>query len=128
MGCPTAEAYNNGSYEQFNGGFMLYDQTNPRIYVFKTSQNSWQSFPDPWQEGQDEISCPEAAELGHPRRGFGAVWCQNPDIRNALGDSQQEETFDALTFQNTDQALLINIPARGSRVALFNNGSFIEQP
>jgi hypothetical protein len=59
-------------------------------------------------------------------RGFGRIWCDSSQVRNALGDIRTGEIMGGLTFQATESTLLINVPARQARVALFGNQRYIE--
>ena len=53
------------------------------------------SFADTWKEGDPTFTCnptdEEADSPPLPRRGFGKVWCDNPEVQEALGFVPKEE-------------------------------------
>lgn len=129
MGCPSEPATKlNGTYQEFERGYMVFDPDSEAIFVFDERLSTWQAFENTWEEGDDDFACQEAADVGGPIRGFGLVWCENPTVRAALGDYVTGEIINPLALQPTANALLINIPARPARVALFRaDSTFIER-
>ncbi|MGH2543894.1 MAG: hypothetical protein ACRDIB_13915, partial [Ardenticatenaceae bacterium] len=139
MGCPTSDPQTGtGSYQLFEEGFMVHDPIADRIFVFTTPdddddddnariEREWLAFDDEWQPGDEEFSCPQAEQEGGPVRGFGLVWCDNPQVRNTLGNIESGETLGELTLQSTQFALLINVPARPAQLALFGNQTYVER-
>jgi len=78
----------------FEGGRMFYLDPVQRIWVMidadvddAEDSGEWLVFEDTWQEGEPEsdpsIVAPDG--LHQPIRGFGKIWRENPDIREALG-------------------------------------------
>jgi len=50
-----------------------------------TGSGTWRQYPDTWNEGDPEFSCPQEAEYPRqPKWGFGLVWCKYPEVRAAL--------------------------------------------
>ncbi len=103
LGCPTGEASTNPvAINEFGDGpeydrFMLwFSDLDPseQIYVLYPD-NTWQSFPDLWMEGDPTFTCnpldEEADSPPLPRRGFGKVWCENPELQDILGLVPKEE-------------------------------------
>lgn len=90
MGCPGSVYTDRpAAIQNFENGSMIWVQLtedNPRIYAY-LEYGYYQSFPDTWQEGVDpeepDVNPPEG--LYKPRRGFGKVWIDNPDLRNDIG-------------------------------------------
>ena len=68
--------------------------TNNEIYVL-FPDGTWQSFPDTWQEGDPTFSCNplggEADSPPLPRRGFGKLWCSDPELQEVMGTIPREE-------------------------------------
>ncbi len=126
MGCPAAPSYEvTTPYQEFENGFMILDSTEDRIYAFDNAFGGWLSFPDEWEEGDPEFACDEAEEEDGPRRGFSVLWCDSLLVRTSLGEPEEGEVLNTLTFQRTEDALLINIPQRPATLALFRNGSYV---
>lgn len=86
VGCPISPGQTGIStaYVPFEGGQMLWRGDNAAIYVV-TNDGRWQRYDDLWREGDPEYTCGEASSPPTPVRGFGRVWCDNPDVREALG-------------------------------------------
>ena len=74
----------------FEGGRMFWLQPTQQIWVMiVTSEGSgdWQIFEDTFADGEAEFD-PEIVppdDLLQPERGFGKLWRENPDLREALG-------------------------------------------
>jgi hypothetical protein len=101
MGCPTSTGYRGPAAEQyFQYGVMLWVAPPPgerigRIYVVGTGLPiMFQVFADTWQEGMGDPPDQAPAGLLTPKRGFGKVWSENPDIRQKLGWAAQPERAD----------------------------------
>jgi hypothetical protein len=100
MGCPTGPAtLDPVAINEFGPGpefdrFMLWFSNLQQIYVL-LPDGSWQSYPDTWQEGDPVFSCnpldeePESPPL--PRRGFGKLWCSDPELQEVMGTIPKEE-------------------------------------
>ena len=76
----------------FEGGRMFYLDPVSRIWVMLNGEEDdttgeWLIFADTWQEGEPEsdsaIIAPDG--LHQPIRGFGKIWRENPELREALG-------------------------------------------
>ncbi|MGD2079328.1 MAG: hypothetical protein PVH18_13170, partial [Chloroflexota bacterium] len=85
--CPAGEAIASPAAEQpFEGGVMIWLEATGSIIVF-FEDGRWQRFEDTWAEGQPEndpaMTPPEG--LFQPIRGFGKLWREQPQVREALG-------------------------------------------
>lgn len=95
---PTVEPFPNVNQRQivsaeqvFENGRMLYLQPAQRIWVLvygeDTLSGTWTPYADTWTEDMPEfdpaIRPPDG--LHQPIRGFGHVWRENAEVRNALG-------------------------------------------
>jgi hypothetical protein len=79
------------SEEIFENGRMFYLQPNLEIWVMVngTGENGgqWMIYEDNWEEGSLEFdpNIEAPAGLFQPERGFGKLWRENEDVREALG-------------------------------------------
>jgi hypothetical protein len=100
MGCALAPALSEAvGFNEFGPGpefnkFMLWLSWEDQIYtLFPTG--TWRASVDDWTDEMPEFSCnPLAGEPTSPplpRRGFGKVWCDNPDVRDTMGTITVEE-------------------------------------
>jgi formylglycine-generating enzyme required for sulfatase activity len=96
IGCPITPgaAAINTAYAPFEGGQMLWRGDTDIIYVLY-NDGRWDSYPNEWREGDPEFTCGEPDPLVTPIRGFGRVWCDHPDVRDALGAATAEEIGDS---------------------------------
>jgi hypothetical protein len=99
----------NESDRLFTGAEMLFQSghmfsaTFPykRIWVVMgggagawTGSGTWREYRDTWQNGDPDFSCPKEADYPRqPIRGFGRVWCNNPEVRKALGWGVSQEIW-----------------------------------
>ncbi|MEX1018133.1 MAG: hypothetical protein WDZ49_00660 [Litorilinea sp.] len=100
MGCARAPAkFDPVAINEFGpgpdyNGFMLWFGSEGNIYVL-LPDGTYQVFPDEWQEGDATFTCNplegEADSPPLPRRGFGKIWCENPEFQEALGLVEREE-------------------------------------
>jgi hypothetical protein len=82
----------------FENGRMFWVQPVDQIWVLTTNSdgtNNWQVFNDTFEEGMlerdPEITPPATPNLNQPERGFGKLWRENPELRDALGWAVGEE-------------------------------------
>lgn len=100
MGCAIDIAHFNPiAINEFGEGpdydrFMLWFSSENNIYVLFPN-GEYEVFPDEWEEGDPTFTCnpleEEADSPPLPRRGFGKLWCENPEIQEALGFVEHEE-------------------------------------
>jgi hypothetical protein len=73
---------------------MLWRGDTDAIYVLY-NDGRWESYSNQWREGDPEFTCGDENPITTPIRGFGRVWCDNPDVREALGAITAEEIGDS---------------------------------
>ena len=85
--CPAGWAVNSAAAEQpFEGGLMIWLEETDSVIVFY-EDGRWQRFEDTWSEDQPESDpdiIPPAGRF-QPIRGFGKIWRERPEVREALG-------------------------------------------
>jgi hypothetical protein len=114
MGCPTyPEDRVWSAYEPFERGWMLWRQNNDTLYAFFGGGYRTFNYPsaDP-----PEFWCGDAAAAGNPRRGFSRVWCDNPDVRRAVGAALARETGENRPIQEYERGFFVWISERGVTV------------
>lgn len=90
----------------FQGGRMFWLQPNREIWVMVNADatgtyGTWMTFQDTFAEGELEID-PEITPPVNgiqPRRGFGKLWRENQEIRDALGWATTPEFGLVTTYQ-----------------------------
>lgn len=101
MGCPVEEARLDAiGINEFGDippydRFMLWFSHETQIYVL-FPDGTYQVYPDTWVEGRDPTHpCNpiggEADSPPLPRRGFGKLWCEHPEIQAIMGTVPREE-------------------------------------
>jgi hypothetical protein len=92
LGCPVGEVVGGEFAEQpFENGFMIWSGIYSEIYAMAgDDKGEWAFFDQeaidagkPSDTGSCTVRVPN--DLVQPIRGFGAVWCANPDLADALG-------------------------------------------
>jgi serine/threonine-protein kinase len=79
--------------ENFIGGKMLWREPIDAAQILTLfNDGTWQVVEhSPYVEGSPEFSCPDADTPSKcpptPKRGFGMVWCDTPEIRSRLGNA-----------------------------------------
>lgn len=92
-GTPTATPVVNQiqvAEQVFENGRMFWIQPTNQIWIMVVTgegRGDWSVFEDTFAEGEPEIDPQLEAPAGmeQPRRGFGKLWRENPDIQDALG-------------------------------------------
>ena len=140
IGCPAGASWTNlpASIQPFERGMMIwlseratYPQVlgyPPTIYVVTDAGTALGPFTDRWEAGWDPDTAPASpphAGLYAPWRGFGKIWSEHPEVRDAIGWAielqAQPYTVDTQTFST---ALLIRVNEAGVVYAFGNaNGS-----
>ncbi len=97
--------------QEFEHGRMIWLRHNRQIWVLEWDISgipggNWYCYNDTFQDGEPEtdpaIEAPDG--MSQPRRGFGKVWRNNPEIRAALGWATGTE----LEFNTSSYSYLIN--------------------
>ncbi|MBZ0297613.1 MAG: hypothetical protein K8L99_33965 [Anaerolineae bacterium] len=128
--CPAGPPMaSRASLLQFQQGYMVWIDVQDAIYVLYDSANSprWQVFNDTFDEGMMEFD-PGWGEgppyTFQPRRGFGKVWRERPEVRQRLGWAVREwsEPYSAQVQTASDGSVFIQ-ESRGGVFSLMANGS-----
>jgi YVTN family beta-propeller protein len=129
LGCPVG-ASESGSFaiQTFRDGYMVDDLRDPSaqvIYVL-LPKHTYQSFPDTWKAGDPEQACPDVPippGRSRPKRGFGKVWCEHPDLQAQLPGAVADEAGVTLTVQRFEHGWMwANLPS--GPVACFDDGTW----
>jgi len=106
------------AWQPFDKGYMIWRDDTRQIYILVETAyvtpiiplGSWRAYPDQWQEGMPEISCDEAEYQDYPLvRGFGYLWCNQKEVREALGDSADEEKGTERLLQTFERGWAMHI-------------------
>jgi hypothetical protein len=125
LGCPVApEIGVTSAYETFQRGFMLWQQDDDGHYAIYDN-GTYDVFFYPPAEPPN-FACPDAELLGRPRRGFSKVWCENPQVRNRIGNALDDEIGDTRPLQMFENGFMIYLKERGRVVTLYQNGAWTE--
>lgn len=94
IGCATTDPSSRFiAEENFEGGKMFWREVIDYGQVLVLiNVGMWQIVKhSPFVEGSPEFSCPDANTPSEcpptPKRGFGMVWCDTPEIRSRLGNA-----------------------------------------
>ena len=94
IGCPVEEYRVLTAVSQdFQRGYMVWREEKNLISVFYEG-DGWESYSDRWQEGMPELDPsfgPPPEGVIQPKRGFGFVWQEHPEVREGLGWAFNEE-------------------------------------
>jgi len=119
LGCAQDEAHLLfAAWQPFDMGYMLWREDTRQIYVLVETAyvtpiippGSWEAYADRWKDGMPEISCDEAEYQDYPvLRGFGYLWCNEPEVREALGNPVGEERGDQRLLQTFERGWAMHI-------------------
>lgn len=101
------------------------DASPANIYVL-LNDGTFQLFSDTYVEGVDPVSGGETPPVGlfEPVRGFGKVWRENPNVRNALGWAVNSEQSTQAVSLDFDRGRMLSTPVRGDILVLvYSNGN-----
>jgi len=82
--------------QRFEDGWMFWLQPVGQLWVLtidETNQGIWSVYEDTFVDGEIEIDPEIVPPEGflQPERGFGKLWRDNPEVRNAIGWAVEEE-------------------------------------
>ncbi len=129
VGLPTGgEARVPGAYQVFEHGLMIWRGDSKTVYVLFNEQSTWYSFADSWTEGM-EVGGGAGPATGQfkPKRGFGKVWREQPDVQRRLGYAlTADELGTDLVVQPFERGLLLWSNATGKPLiyALYQNNLY----
>ena len=104
--CPAGLPIISAAAEQpFEGGVLIWLEEIDSVLVFY-DHGRWLRFDDTWSEDQPQSDPSLVPPTGRfqPIRGFGKIWREQPDVREALGWAMGVELGFESTFQ--DQAAI----------------------
>lgn len=89
-GCPgDAALFSLGAEQPFEHGTMVWIEEQDGIYVLfddEVHSPRWSFYEDTWEEGDPLCDTrPVPPGLFQPQRGFGKLWCEQPDLFDRLG-------------------------------------------
>lgn len=108
LGCPTGGQKLIIAAQPFERGWMFWREDTRQIYALPFNQ-PYSRFADTWAEDQPLYSCPDigpAETPPTPQRGFGKVWCNNPQLRERLGQATDTERGFEATLQTFERGLI----------------------
>ncbi len=134
---PQPTATNNGAAtptitqiqvaeQVFEKGRMFWLQPTDQVWVMVVEgegKGTWQVYTNTFKDGDPE-SDPELVPptgLEQPKRGFGKLWRDNPDIREALGWAVTPE-FGYVTRYEYHPGQQVNAPGYHILFSLYNEG------
>jgi LysM domain len=109
------------TYQLFERGFMVFRVDNGHIWVFGNNGGYWRSFlpstygPLPNNPVPDQ---PPASRL-KPTMGFGKVWGNYPEVRNALGWGVESERSWSMFYQPEAYPTLFTVTLAGRKARVF---------
>lgn len=129
LGCPTdVAADGNFAVQTFRDGYMFDDVRNDkakRIYALYPD-HTYDVFADTWYEGTPEHLCPDVKiPEGRflPKRGFGKIWCEHPEVQQKLPGAMKPESGIVLHVQDFERGMMWgNTP--GGVITLFADGTW----
>lgn len=96
--------------QRFDHGVMLWVQETGRIYAF-LNDGRWLSYEDAFREGEAEFdpafSPPDGRQ--QPMRGFGKVWREHTDLRDAIGWALAKEEPAAAARQTFERGQILRV-------------------
>ncbi|MCU0495282.1 MAG: hypothetical protein MUD01_27150 [Chloroflexaceae bacterium] len=142
LGCPTLAPGNNvpAATQQMERGQMIWygwapDQPrmfrlNPRIFAISEPGPTFRTYDDRWVEGRDpdvpDIVPPTG--LFAPYRGFGKVWMEDPELRQAIGWAIEPQAQARLAdYQVFDSGIILVHIRETATVYAFGDPSRPEQ-
>lgn len=128
IACPAgAPTSSQSSFQQFQNGFMIWVGSQDSIYVLYISEGQprWQVYNDNFIEGSPEYDPTYNAPpyVWQPRRGFGNIWRDYPQVRNRLGWTlhEWEIPYTSLLQIAQDSTIYLSDP-RGGTFGLYPGG------
>ncbi|MEE8163357.1 MAG: zinc-ribbon domain-containing protein, partial [Anaerolineae bacterium] len=134
IGCPVEEYHVLTAISQdCKRGSLVWREEKNSIYVFYEG-DGWESYSDRWQEGMPELDPsfgPPPEGVIQPKRGFGLVWQEHPEVREGLGWAFNEErACDEAHLQEFHWGLMLEctqfvMPKQKTRIfILFDDGTY----
>jgi hypothetical protein len=130
LGCKTGEPFAGlVAEEHFEGGIMFWREAfdDERAMVL-FGDGTWSYYSHtPFVEGSPEFSCVDANTPAQcpptPKRGFGMMWCDIPELRNRLGNAIDCERGYQATMQTFAEGFILKNDL-GSIYILFSDNTW----
>jgi serine/threonine protein kinase len=133
LGCATGAALSGQIVEQnFVGGQLVWREPidNAQAVVLYRDGTGRIVRHAPFVEGSPEYACLDTETPAEcpptPRRGFGQIWCDAPDVRNQLGAALDCERSYASWLQPFEQGFAL-LSDNGLAYLVYNNGQWERQ-
>ena len=114
IGCATNAAVEGQiAEERFERGRMFWREPVDHAQgLVLFNEGTWRVFQHaPYAEGSPEFSCPDADTPAQcpptPKRGFGLLWCEIPEIRDRLGNAADCERGYRGAMQEFDRGFML---------------------
>jgi hypothetical protein len=125
LGCAKGAAgEEQWGYQEYEHGWMFWRGPKTTIYAGKADA-SYTIYADEWTSSLPERACdyPAPSGLLQPKRGFGLVWCNNGELRTAIGFATIEEFGAQAVVQEFDNGF-IAAQADGSTRIFYNDNTW----
>jgi hypothetical protein len=133
LGCAQTGAFTGLMAEEtFEGGKMFWREPIDDAQALVLFNNgTWRIFSHtPYVEGSPEFPCADADTPAQcpptPKRGFGAMWCDIPEIRNGLGNALDCERGYEGTLQQFERGFALQSDT-GTMFVGFSDGTWIRR-
>ena len=117
-----------GAYQVFEKGLMIWRGDSRTVYVLFNDQSAWYAFADSWTEGMDVGGGADpAAGQFKPKRGFGKIWREQPDVQKRLGYAlSTDEIATSLVVQPFERGTMLWSNATGKALiyVLYQNNLY----
>ncbi len=117
LGCPIPGqdySYVSGASGRFERGQMYYVPLrggNGVIIVlsYQNSQITYTTYSDTWRSGDPDSYGTPPKGFFAPRRGFGKVWSEHPEVQKALGWAVENERAVTMSYQVYERGALLRV-------------------
>lgn len=102
MMCPDgAEQFVQGTFQEFEGGYLLRRADTDSIYVLYRGGRGFDILPDTYQQGET-VTVSETPPPNYlaPQGRLAKLWLENPDVRQRLGWAIGQENIYVMTLQS----------------------------
>jgi hypothetical protein len=106
--------------ESFERGRMFWRGDDSKIVVLY-SNGRWASYDDTWREGDPEYTCNTPQSPPTPKCGFGAAWCNHPEVHQGLGNAIDAERGYRGYVQEFDKGFVMQTDS-GMTFCFYSNG------
>jgi hypothetical protein len=128
IGCADSNAITGLIVEEnFEGGKLFWREPIDYAQILALfNDGTWQIVKhSPFIEGSPEFSCPDANTPSQcpptPKRGFGIIWCDIPEMRARLGNALDCERGYQGSMQQFDRGFMLQTDS-GAIYALYDDG------